>query len=353
MQKLTNFLFRSITPRDIKYLQAPSFNAVSGLSAEIYQQMAEDFQLVPPIVLHHSLPRVMAGLWAASREAYVADLTGRGLREAVGASVSKINRCPYCVDVHVAMLHGLGNDLTARAIRDGKGEADETSRQAMTWAEATLTPGAPILHRPPFPLAVAPRIIGTALLFHYINRMVHLFLPNSPLPIPSSLGWLKRSAGTLFGRTVGRNVVSRTAGVAPYPLADESAHLPIEFEWARSDGRVAHAFALFAKVAEEAGATYLDEQLRQHVSAHIAAWQGEPPGLSRSWLDTAAPCVPAKSQPAARLALLTALAPYQVTPTDIATFKQGAGSDAALIGVTSWASFQAMKRVSSWLHLPK
>lgn len=353
MQAVSNLVFRSVTPRDIRHLQAPDFGRLQGLAAAVCRQMGAEFQLVPPIVLHHALPRVMAGLWAASREAYVADRAGRGLREAVGAGVSQINQCPYCVDVHVAMLHGLGAGDAARALsEDGAGAMDDDMQRAVAWARATLTPGDTLLRNPPFPAAAAPRIIGTALLFHYLNRMVHLFLPPSPLPIPASFGWLKRNAGTLFGRTVGRSIVTLVAGAAPFPLADEAADLPAEFAWAQADPRVAAAFALFAMVAAEAGAAHVDAEVRALVDAHLARWRGEAPGLGRAWAEQAVADLPVRQRPAGRLALLTALASYQVTDADITAFRAQDASDAALVGATSWVSFRAMQRIAGWLHAP-
>lgn len=354
-ESLSRIVFRHVAPKSIRHVRAPDFRRDDGLAAAVFRQMSAEFQVVPPVTLHHSVPRLMAGLWAVSREAYVADPPGRALREVVGASVSHINRCPYCVDVHVAMLHGLGDGPAARGLTGAAadpGQLAGAQRDAAAWAMATLTPAAAILRAPPFSAADAPRIIGTALLFHYLNRMVNLFLQESPLPIPASLGWLKRNAGIAFGRTVGRQVATLGAAAEPFPLSGEAADLPEEFGWARSDPRVAAAFALFAKVAEEAGAAFLDPEIRALVVRDVNAWTGEAPGLGRGWVEAAVSELPERDRPPARLALLTALASYQVSDADIAAFRGGDPSDAALIAVTGWAGFQAMRRIGGWLHAP-
>jgi len=49
------------------------------------------------------------------------------------------------------------------------------------------------VREPPFHVKEMPHFIGTALLFHYINRMVHVFL--GALHYRRSLGWDAPSGG--------------------------------------------------------------------------------------------------------------------------------------------------------------
>lgn len=353
MQTITDFMFRSVASRDIRYVEKPDLRRMDTLAAQVSRQMVQEFQLAPPLTLHHSLPRVMAGLWAVTREAYIAGHAGRSLREVVASEVSKTNQCPYCVDVHTAMLHGLGNGAMAQAIAYDRGDMDGLSRNVVNWATASLSPGDDTLLHPPFTANDAPKFIGTALLFHYLNRMVHLFLPASPLPLPSSFAWLKRNVGIVFGRTVGSKIATLSAGSDAFPLAGETAALPPEFSWALTDERIAAAFSLFSKVIEEAGSFYVDVKVRELLLNRIEQWQGEQPRLGRAWLEESVAGQDETQKPAARLALLTAFASYQVGDSDIAAFREQTRSDAALIALTSWASFQAMKSVSAWLHAPE
>ena len=78
---------------------------------------------------------------------------------------------------------------------------------------ATRTPGAPILSTPPFSPHDAPEIIGTAVFYHYINRMVSVLLKQSPLPlVPAPLtGTTARLAGWWFARAARRTKTSGTA----------------------------------------------------------------------------------------------------------------------------------------------
>ena len=54
-------------------------------------------------------------------------------------------------------------------------------------------------------------------------------------------------------------------------------------------------------------------------------------------------------KPAARLTLLTALAPYQIDENTIAAFSAQQPGDDKLIAATAWASFTAARRIGTWL----
>jgi AhpD family alkylhydroperoxidase len=99
-ERLTSSSVRHITP-------VPS-GAATGLVAEVYAQARNEFALVPPLTIHSVVPEILAGVWCLTREAFVVGRAGRGARETVAAAVSKSNECPYCLDVHSAMLHAVG-----------------------------------------------------------------------------------------------------------------------------------------------------------------------------------------------------------------------------------------------------
>ncbi|NUP84002.1 MAG: carboxymuconolactone decarboxylase family protein, partial [Nonomuraea sp.] len=58
--------------------------------------------------------------------------------------------------------------------------------------------------------------------------------------------------------------------------------------------------------------------------------------------------LPPAERPAARLALLTALASHQVDRRAVEEFAATAPGDAALVEVTAWASLSAARRVGAW-----
>ena len=49
-------LFVEKAPQAIHYIGAVPYGERSGLVAKVYDQMMRDFQLVPPITLHSSVP---------------------------------------------------------------------------------------------------------------------------------------------------------------------------------------------------------------------------------------------------------------------------------------------------------
>ena len=75
----------------------------------MYRQVERDFgMLAPPVALHSPAPEALAAVWVILRESLVATgLAGRPGKEAVAATISLANSCPYCVDVHGATLMGL------------------------------------------------------------------------------------------------------------------------------------------------------------------------------------------------------------------------------------------------------
>ena len=345
-------VFTEIAPGRIHYVHPVAYKERSGLVARVYDQMMRDFQLVPPLTLHSPVPRLLAGVWTAVRESVVAGPASRVEREAVLAAVSRINTCPFCVDVHAIALHGAGEHDLAGAIARGEDDkiSDPQMRRLVEWAAATRSPGADILRHPPFPAERAAQIIGSALMFHYINRPVNVFLDESPLPavLPAFKGVAKRVAGAVIGRRTLNNTPPPGDSLSLLP----EVPLPPEFEWAASNPYVAGGWARLAAVAEEAGRQALSEEVRRLVLSHVSAWNGEEMPLSRAWVGDAVAPLSVKEKPAARLALLAALASYQVDEGVIEAVREQQPDEAHLVQVVAWASFAATRRISGWLHSP-
>ncbi|MEI6046701.1 MAG: alkylhydroperoxidase, partial [Chloroflexota bacterium] len=170
----------------MKYIQPVNRPLSGSLVAQVYTSLRADFGLVPePLTLHSPVPYLLAGFWCLMREAQLVGRVSREIKEAVAAGVSAANVCPYCVEIHGTLATERGPNL---ALQIKQGRVDEIEplalRQAVAWGQANLSPGADLLQRPPFTLSEAPEIIGTALAYHYINRMVRIFLGESLLPQP-------------------------------------------------------------------------------------------------------------------------------------------------------------------------
>jgi AhpD family alkylhydroperoxidase len=334
----------------IQYVKAVPYGTAAGLTAEVYRQMQADFLPIPLLTLHSPVPEVMAGVWSILRETLLAGNVARSLKEVVAATVSKTNACPFCVDAHTSMLHATSNHDAASAILRGDYDSihDPRLHALVRWVLANRTPHANGVLPPPFSHHDAPEIIGTAITFHYINRMVNVFLGDTLLPMPSAL---KGLTGRLVGATAGRKMVRRLQQGNSLKFIPQ-AQLPDDLSWAVANPAVAGAFAGFAEVVEQAGKRVVPEQVRVLVSERVQAWNGEAMGLSRRWVEDAVADVGEEYQPAARLALLTALASYQVDSSVIEAFQSQYPEDAQLVAATAWASFTAARRASVWFAQP-
>ncbi len=334
----------------IKYIQPITATKANGLTAQVYHQITRDFgALVEPFTLHSPAPQLLAGVWMATRETELVGSVRRDIKEAVAATVSRINQCPYCVDAHTMMLHATTAHNAATAISHERAAQiqDPALRAITVWAAATRSPGADVLLAPPFTAAEAPEIIGTAVAFHYINRMVDIFLSATPLPF--NLGGLnalpKRLAGWYFSRAARRQKPAG-ASLELLPVAEP----PADLAWAAANPTIASAFARWVAVVETAGQNALPDVVRDLVSTRVTAWNGEAPGFSRNWVEEALVELDDSSKPAARLALLVTLAPHQLDKKVIQDYRAQHPGDDALIGVTAWASLSAARRVGTWLY---
>jgi hypothetical protein len=225
---------------------------------------------------------------------------------------------------------------------------DATVRSIVKWAAATRSPGAEVLLSPPFSQKDAPEIIGTAVFFHYVNRMARVLLSKTPLPSnhPLLKGFFKRMAGWFFSRAIHR---SKPLG-ASLELLPES-ELPTDLAWAKRSPNIAGAFARFAAVVNRAGRDFIPEDVRDCVVKHVQAWDGKDPRLGRHWVEEAMSGLEEKSKDIGRLVLLTALAPYQVDKGVVNAFTTHITGDDRLLGALVWGSFTIARRIGTWLHI--
>jgi DNA-directed RNA polymerase specialized sigma24 family protein len=134
-----------------------------------------------------------------------------------------------------------------------------------------------VLADPPFDGELAPELIGTAVAFHYINRMVTILASPSPFPGPRALRPLTtRIVPRLFARAVKR---PKQAGDSLRFL--EQAELPADMDWAKGRPPVTAAFAGFIAAIEEESHDAIGPDARAVVQARVGAWSGEEQALSR------------------------------------------------------------------------
>lgn len=325
-------------PDFYRYTRPVAPRAARGQVAEIYAQLRRDLgSVAEPIALHAPVPPLLAGAWAILRETLLAGQAPRGYREAVAAAVSTRNRCPWCVDIHSMMLAASGHAdaRDAIAVQRGGTIADPQLRALVAWAEQ------PLLGPPPGDPALAPKLVGAAVTFHYLNRMVNVLLVESFLPRTGLVRNTLTAALPLALRPLARRSVP--PGESLRWLPDGSR--PEDLAWAAATPTIARAFAGFATSVEEQGQLALTPLVRALVHERLASWDGEAPGLSRGWVEDAVAGLAEADAATARLALLAALASYQIDDGLVADFRRHYPDDATLVAALAWASFAAARQI--------
>lgn len=319
--------------RDTRYVPVVPRRRASGLVAEVYRQVERDFNmLAPPVAMHSAAPDMLAASWMILRETLLAQgVAERAAKEAVATGVSVANSCPYCADVH-------GMTLAAIA-------ADRSDHQALQdWARTSATGTASAT--PPFPPEQAPELIGVAVAFHYYNRVVNVFLRDSPFP-----SHVPESAKPRARRVLGGVMRPSATGPRPGDSLDllPAVPRPDDLGWAQTNMVVADAFARSFTAIEAAGARSVPRSVRDLVHSRLSTWDGKAPGISRSWVDDAVAGLPEADRSAGRLAMVIALASYQVDESLVDAFRRTAPGDDTLVELAAWVSITVARRIGAWL----
>ncbi|MGW0775533.1 carboxymuconolactone decarboxylase family protein [Streptomyces sp. NPDC002835] len=305
--------------------------SATGVTADVYAQLAADFGIpsAPTFVVLSDSPPLLTGAWALLRESLLAGRVSRTDKEVVAAGVSLANRCPFCVNAHTVLLHATGDHALAETIARGEQPAEPARRLLLAWGKDIRGPR-------PFPAAHTAEQVGTALAFHFINRIVSALLHEDMLPGGTQKYRLVRSvAGRTLARTVRRELVPgeslkllRTKGAEP--------------AWAAGSPVGTAYAALRAAALMGAGLLSDDDQalVRKTVAAHDCV---DHPPLSADWL-------PARDdRPGARLALLAALAPYRITGEDVTAWRTPEHSDHCLVHLVAYGAMLAVERIEEQL----
>lgn len=294
--------------RGVRHVTPVPFDEATGVVREVYEQLERDFGvLAPPVALHSLSPELLAASWAMLRETLLVPGTlTRGEKEAVAEAVSVGNDCPYCAEVHGA----------AREAVEPAHEAAELAR----WVGGG-SGGCP---------SRAPaEVVGVAVAFHYLNRVVNVFLPESPLPasVPAPVG---RFAGGIIARmstdhpAVAGESLPRLAASFPRPGRDLTTTT------------FAAAGAVFGRVGRRA----VPVAVREVVRTQLRAGQG--PLAGPWWVDRAIEELDATAQPLARLALLVASESHRVDDETVRAARTAVRlDDRALVELVGWSAFVA------------
>ncbi|MBT2528672.1 carboxymuconolactone decarboxylase family protein [Streptomyces sp. ISL-99] len=308
--------------------------AATGVTAEVYAQLATDFGIkdATTFVVLSPSPPLLTGAWALLRESLLAGRASRTAKQVVAAGVSLANRCPFCVDAHTVLLHATGDHRLAEVVARGEVPADPGHAALLAWAKATRTGDA---GEPPVPAAHAPEFIGTALAFHFINRIVSSLLTENMLPGNAQRYRLVRS---LAGRSLSRTVRRRLTPGAGLGLLETSGPEPA---WA-AGSPAGTAYAGLREAARLGGGLLSDED-QAYVRDAVAASGGAHPRLTGDWLPGR------EERPGARLALLAAVAPYRITDEDVAAWRGPQHTDHCLVHLIAYGAITATEHIEAAL----
>ncbi|WP_328625594.1 carboxymuconolactone decarboxylase family protein [Streptomyces sp. NBC_00353] len=312
-----------------RYTSPAPPGAATGVVADVYAQLATDFGIdrATTFVVLSVSPPLLAGTWAVMRESLLAGQASRTGKEVVAAGVSLANRCPYCVTAHTVLLHATGDHALAERIARGEQPEDPAHRQLLAWGKDMST-------SQPFPSEQAPEYIGTALAFHFINRIVSSLLTEDMLPGGAQKYRLVRSVA---GRSLARTVRRELAPGESLALLETEGAAP---EWA-ADTPIGTAFGAL-RTAAHLGAGLLSDEDAALVRTSVAAWDGVAP------LPLQGEGLPDRAErPGARLALLAARAPYRITDEDVAAWQAPPFTDHCLVHLIAFGAICAVERIEA------
>jgi hypothetical protein len=167
------------------------------------------------------------------------------------------------------------------------------------------------------------------------------FLPGGP----RAQSLARRAAGLAFARKVR---ATHRPGAAAERLAAQP--LPQDLVWVAASAPMATSFAALTDCLGES--QHLPEASRAVVRDAVQVWRGELKPISSSWTTEHTDRLPEELRPATRLALLTSLAPHQVTDADVAAARSVLATDEALVTALAWAAWTAARRVGGWISRP-
>ncbi len=300
----------------------------------LYQLIKTDFGLVAePLTLHTPSTPFLIASWNLLRETMLVGHMPRHQKEAVAVAISQLNECPYCVDAHTIMLHADGQHQLAQGL------LNKQHNELTAWAvnPQQSTPDIPHLDE------AATTIVA----FHYYNRMVHVFLEETPLFNTFGFESLQR-------RTVGlglRQVVKREKewGTA-LDLLPNKGNLPSTLSWAQHNNHLANVLARWSYTIERGGERVLSNETRQLVLDHLVSWSGEPKPLGLNWLNDIK--IETNLLAEAQFSLLVAFAPYRINSEMVNRFREVHPSDQDLVEAAGWASYAAACRIGELIQLP-
>jgi hypothetical protein len=341
-----NRLFDSLSVKTMRYVSAVPRHEATGLTKRVYDMIQDDFFINGSLTSRSLVPELLAGIWTAGRETMLVDARlDRTTKEAICAVLSELNACPYCGDMLISLVHAGDQGETAAALNrvDLSAISDPVMRDRLSWVEAVGTPGHDDIPPCPFTAEELPEVLGSILAMADINRFSHVVMDGSPVNAPFGLQHLALKAFGHELRATKRRPAEEGRALALLPPAE----LPADMDWARSSPVIADALARWSGAVERETQDVVSPEVRQLVEDELGSWQNERTPISTAWVEPAVSRLSGRDQAVARLALVLAKAPYQVSEAVVRPLVDG--DEARFVRTLAWASFTAARHFTRFV----
>ncbi len=298
-----------------------------------------DFGMVPPPISIHKIDNdLFAASWACLRETLLVGQVPRYFKEAVATGAAEANKCPYCIGAH-SMMFDIFKPKTNPPSHPGKASNIMDTEALSNWASSCYLPenSRPVQ---PFPKTFQAEIIGTAVFFHYLTRMVSIYLGDSI--IPKKLEWSVPIMMPLMRLLMGLNDKRRKK-----PGTSRLPNIPSNKgpEWADQDN-VKAAFSQFQHITENKISTILDKPMIEFINTYLSSWErlADTPGAG--WVNRYIDDCPEMSllkKQQARYMLMTIGSPYMILD-DHKEFLMKKMGLSDLLAMTAWVALKAALR---------
>ena len=339
-------LFETLSLKTMRYVHAIPRRKATGLVAQVYKMIEEDFFINGSLVSRSKVPTLMAAIWTAGRESVlVDDRLDRTTKEAMNAVLSQVNDCPYCGDMLISLVHAAGRHEAASNIfaASEAAIADDVLRARLMWVKSVATPGSEKHPPAPFTAEELPEAIAALMAMSDINRFSHVLMDGSPVSAPLGMQGIKSAALRIFGGELKATHVQRLTPGRALPLLPP-ASLPADMRWASTNPRIADALARWSAVVEREAASVVSPAVRDLVVRNLELWNGELMPISRNWVELETSALTGQDRAIARLALVLAKAPYQVDETLVQDVFREDRCEETFIRILAWASFSSARR---------
>lgn len=348
-KQLRFWLFDTLSLKTMRYVDAVPRRDADGVVAEAYRQISEDFFINGSLTSRSRVPNLLAAIWVAGRETIlVDDKLDRTTKEAMTATLSGINDCPYCGDMLVSLVHAGERPEDAMQILNEQEEAigDPVLRDRLAWVKAVASPGSELPTVVPFSDDQLPEAIGSIMAMSDVNRFSHVVMAGSPVSEPLGISHIKRWALRIFGNELKAThsdplVPGRALALLP------QAELPDDMHWASANPRVADAVARWAAAVEKEAEGVISQAIKKCVHQSLSVWKGELMPLSRSWVEDEVSGLSGEEKAIARFALLLAKASYQIDDALVEALLGSERDQIRFIRILAWSSFTASRYVAN------